>query len=286
MEEVPGIGSITGERASSHPSAACVTVMPRCFASALSAAICGFSSPAACCRWARGAQGMNAMPCLRAVLDHVLGAAVRDVVAVLHRDHLDDFRCALQLAHLEVRYPDVPDLAFLLQLHQLAERILERHRRIDRVQLVQVDALELELAQARLACRAQMLRTPVVGPLGLRRPFEAALRGDDQPLRVRMQSLGDQDLAHVGSVSIRRVDEVHAERDRTLQQALRRRRIARIAPDPGTRDAHGAIAHAVHAQVAADRDLAGARCGRCARGRRRGGRDLGQERPRGAGRAQ
>ena len=80
-EPVPGIGSITGERCSSHASATCAGVAPCALGERRPAAPPGSArSPAA-----SGNHGMKPMPCCLAVVQHVLGAAVGEVVEVLHR---------------------------------------------------------------------------------------------------------------------------------------------------------------------------------------------------------
>ena len=45
----------------------------------------------------------------------------------------------------------MPNLPFLPQLSQRADRVLERNLRIDPVQLIEIDPVELETPQARLA---------------------------------------------------------------------------------------------------------------------------------------
>ena len=50
----------------------------------------------------------------------------------------------------------MPDLAFLLQLRELADGILDAHARIRRVELVEIDALDAQPLQARLASLAQV----------------------------------------------------------------------------------------------------------------------------------
>ena len=63
------------------------------------------------------------------------------------------------------------DLALLLELGELAELLLARHLRVDAVQLVEVDRVDPEAAQAQLALLAQVLG-PADG-----RPFAGALAG-------------------------------------------------------------------------------------------------------------
>ena len=63
---------------------------------------------------------------------------------------------------------------------QLADLVLQRHLRVDAVQLQQVQALDAELAQVQLALLAQVLRTadrhPLPGPCRVNPTFVAMTR--------------------------------------------------------------------------------------------------------------
>ena len=118
------------------------------------------------------------------MVEHVFGRAVVEVVFVLHRDDLRDLAGALELGDVEVGDADVPDLARALRVHQRPERILERHLRIDRVQLVEVDALELQALQAAVDRLLQVLGPAVLGP---RRPARGRTR---PPLVAMTRSFG------------------------------------------------------------------------------------------------
>ena len=100
-----------------------------------------------------------------ALLQHLFVRAIRDVVAILHRNDFREPLRAAQLARIDVRQPDVKDLPFLLQAHELAHRIFERHPWIGRMQLVQVDALQPEPAQAPFAGGTQVRRMRVAIPV-------------------------------------------------------------------------------------------------------------------------
>src|SRR5262249_1544869 len=64
-------------------------------------------------------------------------------------------------------------------------------------------------------------------------------------------------LAHLRTIRIGRVDEVHAKLDHEPQRGEGRLVVGRVAPDAGTGDAHRSEAHPGHSQVAADVDGAG-----------------------------
>jgi hypothetical protein len=65
----------------------------------------------------------------------------------------------VDLLDVEVRRSDVPDLALLDELLERARRFRERDIRIGPVDLVEVDVVELERAQALLHPLAQPLAT-------------------------------------------------------------------------------------------------------------------------------
>ncbi len=180
-----------------------------------------------------------------------------DAVAILDRDDSRDACGALQLGDAEVRHADVPDLAFLLQFHQLAQGIFQRHARIGRVELIEVDTLEAQPLQAPFARLAQVRGVAFSLPDIAPRANQSALGRDHQAGRIRMQRLADQPLADVGAVRIRRVDEVHAELQRPLQHASRVLRVLGLAPDAWPGQAHRTEAEAIDAQVAADGYRAG-----------------------------
>ncbi len=73
--------------------------------------------------------------------DLVLGAACSEVVLVLNRDDRNDLARRLDLFDRHVGKSDVPDLPLSLQFGKRADGVLERHGRIDRVQLIEVDPI-------------------------------------------------------------------------------------------------------------------------------------------------
>ncbi len=107
-----------------------------------------------------------------------------------------------------------------LQLDQCPELVGERHPGIDPVQLVEVDRLDLEPAQAQLALLLQVLREPEDVPMTWPGSGESGLGRDDQALGIGVQRLGDQLLTDRRAVGVGRVDEVDA-RARRLGAARR-----------------------------------------------------------------
>src|SRR5437588_10797973 len=134
--------------------------------------------------------------------------AVADVVAVLHRDDGNDFARLVELLHGDVREPDMAHLALALESGERADLVLEGQLRVGRMQLVEVDPLELEALQASFQVAAQLFRTAILVPA--RRPWthETALRADDEILGIRMHRLRDGDLAVMGTVARGGIEEV------------------------------------------------------------------------------
>src|SRR5207247_7981092 len=121
----------------------------------------------------------------------------------------------------------------------------------DAVQLMEVDALELEPAQAAVARRAEMLRSPVRLPVAGPGALEARLGGDHKPLRVGVELFGDEPLAHLRAVRVGGIDQVDPELDGTAQHDDRFADVGWFAPDPLPGEPHRAEAEAVDGQVAA-----------------------------------
>src|SRR3712207_1644938 len=97
---------------------------------------------------------------------------------------------------------DVADLALVLEVLQRSERLLERHLRVGRMELIEVDPVDLKAPEAARAALLEPLRPGVRRPPSPAGAAETALRGDDEAVGIRMQRLGDQVLAHLGPVGV------------------------------------------------------------------------------------
>ncbi len=198
--------------------------------------------------------GEEAEPVALADGEHAGRAAVGEVEAVLDADDVDDRARDVELLDADVGDADVADLALVLELLQGADGLLVGHLGIGRVQLVEVDPIDAQVAQRALAGIAQVLRARVARPLPRARALQPALRRDQQPLRVGVQRLGDELLADVRPVAVGRVDEVHAELDRAPDDRQRRVAIGRRAPGAGADDPHRPEAEPPDLDVAAERE--------------------------------
>ena len=96
-----------------------------------------------------------------------------------------------------------------------------------------------------------MFSSPVWHPLTGSRPRQAAFRRDNEPFRIRMKRLGDQQFAGFRPVSIGRVDQVHTEFDRASQNFERIVAVSRPTPNAFAGDAHRAKAEAIDREIAA-----------------------------------
>jgi hypothetical protein len=81
------------------------------------------------------------------------------------------------------------------------------------VELVEIDAVQLQAAQAAVAALLQALGPRVARPLAGTGPAKAALGGDHEAVPIRMERLRDQVLAHLRPVRVCGVDQVDAELD-------------------------------------------------------------------------
>ena len=113
---MPGIGSITGERARSQASAICVGVASYLLAIRSRRPRTQASDPDA-----SGNHGQKAETVSLACFQHVLRSSVDEAVAILHRHDRDDATSALELVDAHVREPDVPDLALAAEVCERAD---------------------------------------------------------------------------------------------------------------------------------------------------------------------
>lgn len=116
---------------------------------------------------------------------------------------------------------------------ECANGIVQRHTAtIGRVQLVEIDALHPQPPETALAGGAKLFRPAVGFPAARSRAHEAALGGNHDAGRVRVQEFRNQALVDVGAVGIRRVYEIDTELQRPAQHATGRGRNGGSAHQP------------------------------------------------------
>ena len=183
---------------------------------------------------------------LLAIVDNVLGGAVDDVVPVLHAHDRRDLHGFGELVDGDLGEADVADLPLVLEPPQRADLVGQRHGRVDAVQLVQVDALQPQPAQAQFGLLAQVLRTAERDPVAAEVDLPA-LGGDHHARRVRVQRLGEQRFVVAVVVRVGGVDERHAEVDGAAGDPDRG---GPVRPGPHAGEPHRAESEAVDGQVA------------------------------------
>ncbi len=95
-----------------------------------------------------GIPGQEGDAALFAPVERLLVAAVGERVAVLHADDGDDLLRLFDLCGRDFAEADVADFSLVLHTSSAPKAFFERGARVDAVELVELDALELEAAQA------------------------------------------------------------------------------------------------------------------------------------------
>ena len=155
--------------------------------------------------------------------------------------------CALQGLDRTFGNAEMADLALLLQPRHRAHRVLDRHVRIDAVDVVEVDALDIEPFQARLARAFHIIGRAAHAAAAIGRADLAEFRREHDLVAAALDRSAEQLLVAAVAVSIGTVDEVDAK----LGRAMHRRNrfgLARLAID--RRHAHAAEAHRRHFESA------------------------------------
>ncbi len=225
--DVPGIGSIAGER-SSNQRIACRGGMP---------------APS-------GPHGRNAIPSRSAISSTSSDARLSGLYWFWTDAIGGDRLRPAQLLDGDVRQADQADLPLAAEVHERADRLLDRHVLVHAVQLVEVDPLQSQPREARVDRDAQVLGPPVARERVRAVVDEAALGADHKPVRVRVQRLGDPQLALEGPIDVCRVDEGHAELDDPAEDRVR-------LHAGNVHDPHGAEAEPAHLELAAEQQRVG-----------------------------
>ena len=124
------------------------------------------------------------------------------------------------------------------------ELLVARHVWVDAVQLPKTDLFDAELVPAHARFGDEVIGLSAGHPLARARSSEARF-GRDENADVRMQRLADEFFGNIGSVRIRGVDEIHAQRRQAPERAQRLVAILRFPPNSGPGEAHGTEAETV-----------------------------------------
>src|SRR5437667_2312111 len=85
-----------------------------------------------------------------AIIQHVLGISIDQIISILHRNDRRDAPDRFDLLYADFRQPDMADLAIALKIDQRTDLIFHRYLRIDPVQLQQIDSLETQSKETAL----------------------------------------------------------------------------------------------------------------------------------------
>src|SRR2546430_17584049 len=125
-----------------------------------------------------------------AMLEDRLPRPLSQVVAILNRGDRKESSRPLDLLHARLGQPDVPDLPFALKLQERLELLLLRHCGIDAMELIQIDSLQTQPAQASFQLFTQPLGSRIRHPLSRTGTIESTFGGDHQIPGIRMKRFG------------------------------------------------------------------------------------------------
>ena len=140
-----------------------------------------------------------------------------DVERVLHRDDLGLTARGLDLGDVDVRDPDMADLAGSAEVFERAHQLGVGHKLVRTMELVELDGLDPETAKAALDRLPQTLGAGIAHPGAELVVAEPALGGDDKPV-IGMERLAHRLLGRPRAIRIRRIEHPHAERSCLAQQ--------------------------------------------------------------------
>ena len=132
------------------------------------------------------------------------------------------------------------------------ERFLDGHFGIDAMQLPQGQGFQLQTAQAHFDLLLQVFGASDREPLVRTLAGEPGFGGDNEAFRVGSKRFTDQAFAHFWSIGVGGVDEVDAQFHGAAEHLAAGVGIFGLAPDAGSRDAHGAKTKPVDGEVAAE----------------------------------
>ena len=147
---------------------------------------------------------MGAAPRKHAV---ALGFTVQQRVLMLNCSHRTNSQCAIHQRRWMVRQSSTADQTRISQLHERFPGDLNRRRRVNVVELDDVNAIDTETLEAALDVGPHREAASVLPVTVVHRADRAALRVDGHtPLRV-LKRLGDDLLSSTPAVERRRVNE-------------------------------------------------------------------------------
>ena len=189
---------------------------------------------------------------LLAEFDGGFGGSVGEVIAVLDADDGDNLLGGFDLLRGDFGEADVTDFALLLGVAEGSEGVFERDRGVDAVELVEVDALEFEVAEGEFELLLEVVGAAAGLGLGGTLARETPFRRNDEVGGVGVEGFGDEFFGDLGAVGVGGVEERDAEFKGAAEDVAGVFAGGRFAPGPFSDEAHGAVAEAVDGEVAAE----------------------------------
>src|SRR5258708_3253083 len=130
------------------------------------------------------------------------------------------------------------------------------------MQLIKIKPVQAQAAQAAFPGGSQVFRLSIFNPPVGTWPQVAALGGDHQPFRIRVQRLRYDLFTHAGTIGVRGIDEIDSQFDSAPQDPDGLRPISRLAPNSISRDSHRAESQARNTKIVSDQEFASLFSGR------------------------
>src|SRR5258705_7692633 len=122
----------------------------------------------------------------------------------------DSFRAGLREA-------EIADLTRADQFCHRANRLLDRNVLVDAMLIIEIDMIDAETFQRRIASGANVFRTAVDRALAALKDLIAEFGRDDHPVAMLRERFADQLFVVPGAIDVRGVEEVDAELDCALE---------------------------------------------------------------------
>src|ERR1700674_3309733 len=124
------------------------------------------------------------------------------------------------------------------------------------MQLIKINPVQAQPAQAALAGGSQVFRLSIFNPLVGTWPHIAALGGDHQPCRIWVQRLSYDFFTHAGTIGVRGVDESNSQFHSAPQNPDGLSPICGLTPNSISRDSHRAESQARNTKIVPDQEFA------------------------------
>src|ERR1700722_8892017 len=115
---------------------------------------------------------------LLAIPEHIIPFAIRETIAILHRNNGDDFSSALNVLLVHVGKRDMANLALLAQAGQRFHGSVEGNSGVGDVELVNIDAIEAKAFEAAFDGFGEMFWAGIVQPLQRPAALPSTFGGD------------------------------------------------------------------------------------------------------------